>query len=139
MQLYQLDYLISPQLSEQDAKNIGEKIKSLVKKEGGFIKKTEILNRQVLAYEIKNSTEAFLTGLSFNLEPEKLKIIKDELTSEKNIIRHLMFKKIIVRTKPVRKRTTKPLKEVKGVELKPKQKVELKEIEKKLEEILGDQ
>ena len=88
MQLYQLDYLISPELSEQDARNIAEKTKSTVEKEGGSIEKTEVLNRQVLAYEIKKFTEAFLTGFSFNLEPEKLKIIKNELTSEKNIIRH---------------------------------------------------
>jgi len=138
MQLYQLDYLISPQLSEQDAKNIGEKIKSLIEKEGGSIEKAEILNRQILAYEIEKFTEAFLTGLIFNLEPEKLKIIKNELTSEKNIIRHLILKKIIVKTKPVRKRADKPLKEIEIVKSKPKQKVELKEIEKKLEEILGD-
>ncbi len=138
MQLYQLDYLISPKLSNQDAKNIGEKIKSLIEKEDGSIEKTEVLSRQVLAYEIEKFNEAFLTGLSFNLEPEKLKIIKNELTSEKNIIRHLMIKKIIVKTKPVRKRAAKPLKEVKIVKSKPKQKVELKEIEKKLEEILGD-
>ena len=138
MQLYQLDYLISPELSEQDAKNIAEKIKSTVEKEGGSIEKTEVLNRQVLAYEIKKFNEAFLTGLIFNLEPEKLESIKKELVSEKNIIRHLMLKKIIIKAKPVRKRTTKILKEVKTVKSKPKQKVELKEIEKKLEEILGN-
>jgi len=138
MQLYQLDYLVSPQTSEQDAQSIGEKIKSLIEKQGGSIVKTEPLIRQMLAYEIKKFNEAFLAGFIFNLKPEYLKEIEKELSLEKNILRHLMFKKKLVKIKKKRRKITKTPKEVKILKDKPKRKVELKEIEKKLEEILGD-
>jgi len=137
MQLYQLDYLVSPKASEQDAQSIEKKIESLIEQEGGSIVKTELLSKQVLAYEIKKFGEAFLAGLIFNLEPEKIEKIEKELRSEKNILRHLMFKKKIVRVKAKRRKTIKSFKEVKISKDKPRQKVELKEIEKKLEEILG--
>jgi small subunit ribosomal protein S6 len=136
MQLYQLDYLISPEISEQDAQTLGEKIKSLIEKDQGSIVKAELLSNRVLAYEVKNFTEAFLAGLSFNLEPEKLEEFKKALESEKNILRYMVFKKKLLKDKPRRKKTIKISKEIKI--LKPKQKVELKEIEKKLDEILGE-
>jgi len=136
MQLYQLDYLISPEISEQDAQALGEKIKSLIKKNQGSIVKTELLSNRVLAYEVKNFTEAFLAGLSFNLEPEKLEELKKTLESEKNILRYMVFKKKLLKDKPRTKKVIKVSKEIET--LKPKRKVELKEIEKKLDEILGE-
>ena len=138
MQLYQLDYLVSPKALEQDVQSIGEKIKSLIEKEGGSVVRTELLNKQVLAYEIKKFNQAFLAGLVFNLDPEKLEKLEKELRSEKNILRHLMFKEKLVKVKAKRRKTIKPFKEVKTLKDKIKQKVELKEIEKKLEEILGE-
>ncbi len=138
MQLYQLDYLVSPEASEEKVKDFGNKIKSLIEEKGGSIIKTEILIRQVLAYEIKKFNEAFLASLSFNLEPEKIGSIEEELKTEKNILRYLLFKKKIVRIKPKRRKTISFIKDVKALEIKPKRKVELKEIEKKLEEILGE-
>jgi len=138
MQLYQLDYLVSPDVSEEKAKDFGNKIKSLIEEKGGSIIKTEILIRQVLAYEIKKFNEAFLASLSFNLEPEKLGSVEKELKTGKNILRYLLFKKKIIRIKPKRRKAISFIKEVKTLEIKPKRKVELKEIEKKLEEILGE-
>ncbi len=136
MQLYQLDYLISPEISEQDAQALGEKIKSLIEKDQGFIVKAELLSNKVLSYEVKNFTEAFLAGLSFNLEPEKLEELKKTLEMEKNILRYVIFKKKLLKEKPRTRKVTKISKEIKIS--KPKQKVELKEIEKKLDEILGE-
>lgn len=138
MQLYQLDYLISPEISEQDAQALGEKIKSLIEKDQGSIVKIELLSNQVLAYEVKNFTEAFLAGLSFNLEPEKLEELKKTLESEKNILRYMVFKKRLLKDKPRTRRAIKISKEIKILKTKPKRKVELKEIEKKLDEILGE-
>jgi small subunit ribosomal protein S6 len=138
MQLYQLDYLISPEISEQDAQALGEKIKSLIEKDQGSIVKTELLSNRVLAYEVKNFTEAFLAGLSFNLEPEKLEELKKTLESEKNILRYMVFKKKLLKDKLRTRRTIKVSKEIEILKTKPKRKVELKEIEKKLDEILGE-
>lgn len=138
MQLYQLDYLISPEISEQDAQALGEKIKSLIEKDQGSIVKIELLSNQVLAYEVKNFTEAFLAGLSFNLEPEKLEELKKTLESEKNILRYMVFKKRLLKDKPRTRRVIKVSKEIKILKTRPKRKVELKEIEKKLDEILGE-
>jgi len=136
MQLYQLDYLISPEISEQDAQALGEKIKSLIEKDQGLIVKAELLSNRILSYEVKSFTEAFLAGLSFNLEPEKLEELKKTLETEKNILRYIVFKKKLLKEKPRTRKVTKISKEIEIS--KPKQKVELKEIEKKLDEILGE-
>jgi len=136
MQLYQLDYLISPEISEQDAQALGEKIKSLIEKDQGLIVKAELLSNRILSYEVKSFTEAFLAGLSFNLEPEKLEELKKTLETENNILRYIVFKKKLLKEKPRTRKVTKISKEIEIS--KPKQKVELKEIEKKLDEILGE-
>ncbi|MFQ6049710.1 MAG: 30S ribosomal protein S6, partial [Candidatus Paceibacterales bacterium] len=132
MKLYELTYLISPQLSEKDLKDAQERMNSLIQEEGGILNEVNLPTKKRLAYPVKKEKEAFGATLSFNLKPEKLKNLVKNLKSEVQILRYLIL--------------TKPhIKEISGrgkrLAKKPKlrkKKVELKEIEKKLEEILGE-
>ena len=80
---------------------------------------------------IKRRSQAYITTLNFHLEPEKLTNLEKKLKSENQILRYL----ILVKQLP--KKVEIPTKIPKKV-IRPKPKVELKEIEKKLEEILGE-
>jgi small subunit ribosomal protein S6 len=133
MKLYELTYLISPEVSEEELKSLNEKINSLIQKGAGALNEIKPPIKKKLAYPIKKQNEAFLIELSFYLEPEKLGSLEKELKAEKKILRYLILAKPKLKIIKLRKRPKKvipkPLKE---------KKVELKEIEKKLEEILKE-
>ena len=133
MKYYELTYLISPELSENELKETQEKIISLIKKGGGEIEKSNKPIKVKLKYPIKKQGEGFLGTLSFYCPPEKLKNLEEKLTKEGFILRYLilrkkLFKKLKVAEIKTEKKMIKPKKE---------KKIKLEEIDKKLEEILG--
>jgi len=146
MKFYELTYLISPQLSEEELKILGEKISSLIQKEGGVLNVISFPNKKNLFFPIKKQKEAFLSDLNFYLEAEKLGNLEKELKSEKKILRYLILTKKIPSAAQsrhfLRRGGILAGKKVSEVKIKPKKlaepKVELKDIEKKLEEILGE-
>lgn len=134
---YELTYLISPDLSEEESKITQDKIASLVKNEGGVLNGATTPINKYLGIPIKKKRSAYLSSLSFQLGPEKLENVREGLKQESRILRYLILTQPKVRETAVR--TRKPrLKEAQAEVKKPEAKVELKEIEKKLEEILGE-
>lgn len=129
MKIYEFTYLIEPDLSKEDINSLQETIKSFIEEEEGSITKINPPLKKNLAYPIKKNKEAFLADLTFDLNPDKLDSLKKKIKSEKRIIRYLLLKKKLLKKKLKVRATRKP---------QPKAKVELKEIEKKLEEILGE-
>jgi small subunit ribosomal protein S6 len=128
MKSYQLTYLISPRLNEEELKKIEEKLNSAIKEEGGILKNSEILGRKKLTSKIKREEEAVLVNLNFDLEPEKIENLKKEIKAESKILRYLLISK-----EEERKRAEAPkIKKIK------KEKVELEKIEEKLKEILNE-
>ena len=134
MKLYELTYLISPEFSEEELKSLNEKINSLIQKEKGVLNEAKMPMKKKLAYPIKKQREAFLINLSFYFQAEKLGSLEKELKSEKKILRYLILAKPKIKIAKVRKRPTKVISKIPVKE----KKVGLKEIEKKLEEILGE-
>ncbi len=130
MKHYELTYLISPDLSEQEANSLSLKIASffLAPEKQRILEKNLSLLKKHLSYTIKKKTAAYLATLNFEMKPEMLEGLKKQIKSEPKILRYL-----IILSKPtpeiVKKAATKS---AKG------KKVELEEIEKKLEEILRE-
>ena len=133
MKNYELTYLISPDFSEEEIKALQEKIVSQIQEIGGVLGEVSGSIKKILAHPIKRRISAFSATLSFQLPPEKLDLLHKRLKLESNILRYLIL------GKPARVSARKKVPEV---TIKPKKlakpKVELKEIEKKLEEILGE-
>jgi len=134
MKSYELTYLISPEVSEEELKSLREKINSLIQKEAGVLNEVQAPIKKKLAQPIKKQREAFLTNLSFYLEPDKLGNLEQQLKSEKKILRYQILARPEIKVAKVGK---KPPKVIPKIPVKEK-KVELEEIEKKLEEILGE-
>lgn len=132
MKLYEITYLISPDLSEEELRDFQEKIISFIQEQGGILGKTNSVTKKTLAYPIKKKEIAFFVNLDFQLQPEKIEILEKKLKKESKILRYLILRKELPKKVMIR-----PLKRPKRI-LKTKPKVELKEIEKKLEEILGE-
>lgn len=149
MKLYELTYLISPDLSEEELKNFSGKISNFIQEETGTLEKTTGPSKKKLGYPIKKKEEAFLVALNFSLNPEKLGNLEKKLKAENQILRYIILTKKAPE-KTLRPKLTslelaskeaspkiKKLPEVPPKITKPK-KVELKEIDKKIEEILGE-
>ena len=130
MKTYELTYLISPELKEEDIEKVLSKIESLLQKEGGILIENKKQKTVKLGYEIKNQKRAHLAVLKFQMSPKKQKSFQEKI---KDIPEILRFLTLTLEPVEVKKEVPKVVKKV------PKEKkVELKEIEKKIEEILGE-
>lgn len=140
MKLYELTYFISPQIKSEEIEKLNQEIGEFIQNNGGTIIKFDAPTPRSLAYQIKKESSVFLVSTEFNSEPEKTKELEKKLQKETRILRYLLtiktsgrrLKKRIIIEKPS---FTQPLKEKTK---KPGKKVELKEIEEKLDEILKE-
>ena len=130
MKSYELTYLISPDLSEEEAISLSTEITSLIQEKQGILEKNLSLLKKQLSFPIKEKTAAYLAGLNFQMKPEGLEELKNQIKSESRILRHLILFKESPE-KPVKTLVKEPKRIIKP-------KVELKEIEKKLAEILNE-
>jgi len=144
MKKYELTYLISPDLSGEEAKALSQKVSGFITKQGK-LEKTEDPFKKKLAYPVKDKTEAFLSLIVFSFEPEQLRILESNLKSDPKIIRHIITikkeeKKISERKleKVLTPKLEKNFEVKKETPITETKKVELKEIDQKIEEILKD-
>jgi len=152
MKSYELTYLISPDLSEEELKILSGKINNFIQEETGILEKTTEPSKKKLGYSIKKKEEAFLVTLNFSLNPEKLGSLEKKLKSENQIFRYIILtKKTPEKTlRPKRQPRAGPPRTETSLGLASKEpneppaqqpkteKVELKEIDKKIEEILNE-
>jgi len=133
MKLYELNYLISSNLEDEEKiKIFQEKINSFIQKEQGVLNRIIKPIKKILSYPIKKNNQAYLSTLSFYLNPKNLAHLEKKLKAENNILRYIIL------TKQPQKITKMKLEKFKKI-IKPKpKKVKLEEIEKKLEEILKE-
>lgn len=147
MKHYELTCLVSPQLSEEEIKDFQEKISSFAREQGGILTSFNNKNaiKRKLGYPIKTKgrprlivKEAYLAILSFSLEPAKIVELDKKLKSETQIIRYLLLTKTPPKSKIEVPKILPKAQEARTKGKPGEVKVELKEIEKKLEEILKE-
>ena len=134
MKYYQLTYLVSPDLSEQEVKSFQERINSLLQDEGGKIGESKNPIRKELEYPIRGKNKAYFFDLDFYLKPGNLKDLENKLKKESPILRHLITEKKLLKIEVPKKVKSK----LKPKKIKKKKKVKLEKIEEKLDEILGE-
>lgn len=158
MKNYDLCYLISPELKIEEANTLASKITGFVQNESGLIRKSENPVPKTLGYQIKKQRSALWVNLEFSLEPEKLNAIEEKIKKESKILRYLITVKNPPRREkekrtkgkeksPIGEKVSKEgnlvdssiIAPVKSLETKEtEKKVELKDIDEKLEEILKE-
>ena len=134
MRYYKLTYLITPDITEEEAKTIQESINALIQNEKGILTSgSSSLVKKTLGAPINKIKSAFIGNLNFGLDIEKIKEIQEKLVEKKEILRFMLLYQKPKKLEPEKPKRRPMLKEEKPTETK---KVELKEIEKKLDEIL---
>lgn len=130
MKRYELTYLFSPELNETDLQKIEEEIRVFITGNMGEVlsMKTDPAKRD-LGDEIKGKTSAQMSSIFFTLDPTHIAGLKKIMKDKDEILRHLL----------VNKREIEYYKKIERSESrKPSSKVDLKEIDKKIEEILNE-
>jgi small subunit ribosomal protein S6 len=161
MKVYELSYVISPEMTSEEATAKGKELELLVSGREGIIVKQLNPIARTLSYQIKKHASGFFGVLEFQMEPEKLPEIEAIVQKDGKIVRHM----VIIRKpqRPMKERRTRikpePVAEVekktdessfakasedeagaseKHADKKAiKEKVELKDIEEQLDELLG--
>jgi len=129
MRDYELTYLISKELNEEEAQNLQNKLISLIESEGGVLISQKAPIKKKLAYPVKKQPIAYLATINYQLAPEKLSDLEKKLKAEVSILRYLI---IVLPSLPQPAKPTVPLIKKPA----PTKKTKLEEIEKKLDEIL---
>lgn len=130
---YELTYLISPELSEEQMQTISQGVISYIEEQGGVLSGVQGKPlKKFLGHPIEDHTMAYVGTLKFSLPSEKTKSLEEKLKQEKQILRIMLI------TKPEKEKLNfrKIRKKFVPSNVVKKQKIELKEIDKKIEEIL---
>lgn len=131
MRSYQLTYLISPEANKDE---VAARMNALIQDEGGVLLFQRETQERDLGYPIAKRKRAFLSCSDFQIGPEKITSLKEKLGSESRVLRYFILVKKLAKTKARSIRRITP----RDSQTREAQKVELEEIEKKLEEILDE-
>lgn len=145
MKTYELTYIISSALGATESDNLKKDLESFIVSKEGVVLKSEKTMAQPLSYVIKKQSSGYYVILTFQALEDKIKEIKNNIEKNAGILRHLITIKKPVKEMKAR-RTKKPMaikeKTENSVFVHEKKetdgKVEIEEINKKLEEILSE-
>ncbi len=152
MKLYELYIILSPNLKEEEVGNLSSQITEELSKEGFSVTSSQVKPNERLTYKIKRFRQCHVLDMEIsssedNTFPEDL---EKSLLHNENILRHFVYSKSekdlekakpfpnfeqIRKSRPERKSSasseTLPI-----AEQKQEQKVDIEEVDKKLEELL---
>jgi len=148
MKTYELTYIISPEITSEEAEAKSKEFERILQDKEGVILSQTIPSARTLSYPIEGRSSGFFGIIEFEADPEKLPEIKETLNKDGKLVRYIVIIKKAVKVRKIRRQ--KPIENIEA-EQKPeakepaqtktpatKEKVELKDIEEKLEEILGE-
>jgi len=134
MKLYELTYLISPDLNEENIQKVISKIEFALQESKGILVETRKHKIMDLGNEIKKHKKALLAITKFQIAPENQKLLQEKIKQINEILRFSILNlkpRHIGKAAP--KLGKKPEQQIKTFK---KKKVELEKIEEKLEELL---
>ncbi|MBI4709411.1 MAG: 30S ribosomal protein S6 [Candidatus Portnoybacteria bacterium] len=141
--MYELTYIVNPNLSEAEVAAQSERTRGFINALSGEIKNERLGEKRKLAYLIKKEKFGFFVTLEFNIESDKVEELEKQMRLEPQILRHLLIVKqeakptpsYMMRSKerPIR---TQDIAASAKSHAQPTEKVKMEELDKKLDEIL---
>ena len=89
MPKYELMYILSSAVTDNDAPAISSEVEKFISDSGGTILSQELMGKKKLAYPISKTRNGFYILQTFNLEGGKLQALDNKLRSIEPIIRYL--------------------------------------------------
>lgn len=152
MKTYELTYIISPEITSEEAGAKAKEIESAVQNKEGTILKQLNPVAKTLAYPISKRASGFFVVLEFQLESEKLEELAEIIKKDGKIVRNMLIIKEAAKPKKERRIKVKSaaifeveqktgnneIPKPAAAKAEGKGKVELKDIEQKLNELLSE-
>ncbi len=132
MKQYELTFLAGPETIEGDISQIETTVVLAIKETGGNIRENKPLSRKKLEFPVKKKRGLVAITVCFEMASDRVEELEKILKQKSEIIRYLLLQK-----KPLKIRVFRE--ESKKISPRTEKKVELREIEDKLEEILGNE
>jgi len=141
---YEIAYIVSPKVPEADVVGEAGKITGFIQDANGIIGYIDEPRPRRLAYPINKFRDAYFGWTRFSTMPENLAAIEKKLKLDENIIRFLIVEAEEVPVAEIRTPRPRPSFVPKirtapapQAETPEKEKMDIGELDKKLEEILG--
>ncbi len=90
MPKYELMYILSSAVSDNDAPAVAAEVDKFIQDQGGKIISSEMLGKKKLAYPIKKTRNGFYILESFNFEGPKVSQLENKIRSIDSIIRFIV-------------------------------------------------
>ena len=150
MKQYELSYLLPPDMPEDQIRSTRDRVVGYIGELGGNLNESKEPVQKTLGRPIRNHQSAFIIASYFFIAPEKIQDLEKKIRSEKDILNFILVARKVKKIAPAHRRASFEKEVEAKIEAetsekgtpepqktqKPK-KVEIKEIEKKLDEILG--
>ncbi|MCU0678836.1 MAG: 30S ribosomal protein S6 [Planctomycetes bacterium] len=140
---YELLYIVSNKFTEDEVKPVIAKVNKLIEKNGGLITYQEEWGKKKLAYPIKLLNYGYYNLVEFNLTDGEISKLNQALTMESDVVRHQITTKRVKTEAEIKKEreisekiATQAIVKEKIAEEKKKGKVDLKELDERLDRIL---
>ena len=137
MRNYELTLLLKADLVESELQELLGEIASMLQDEGALIMSQDSKGKRALPASLKKHSEAELAVVKFALDPQKLGGVEKSLKAKENILRFALLSYL---PKKARERTIAQTISAPAIgEPTEEEKVEIGDIDKKLEEIFKDE
>ena len=135
MRNYDLTLISSPQLSDQETNDLFQQFVSFVQELGGILENQRLLGKKPLLAPIQGNKEGYLSTVTFSLNEENLPALEKKCKETSHILRFLLVRK----EKQARKARIASMPETIPAPAQKKEgKIDLKDIDEKLEEIFKE-
>lgn len=141
---YEIAYHLSPAVPEGDVLLESGKIAKLIEDSKGMVRHQEAPQKRRLYYPIKKERNSFFGWITFSMPPAELANFSKKLKTAENLLRHLIVEEEEIQVQPLRtyipRPVSKPRPQVSSAPTDAagsEEKLDLEELDKKLEEILG--
>lgn len=140
-QKYELAYLLSPAVPEEEVLAWAGKLAKLIEDAGGMVRYQETPAKRKLASAVKKEGNAYFGWTTFTAATEAIGALEKKLKAVENLLRYVLVteKEIVqpARTFAPRSFIAPRIKPPAIPAEKPEEKLDLEELDKRLEEILG--
>lgn len=92
MRDYEVMYIASPEVEEEKAQALAERLQGVVTDHGGEITKLDVMGKRRLAYEIKGFREGLYVLMNFKANPDAVNEMERIMRISDDVIRYLVVK-----------------------------------------------
>lgn len=136
MRNYDLTLIFSPLLAPEEANDLFQQFVSFVQEQGGILGDQRLLGKKPLLAPIRHAKEGYLAVITFSLNEEKLPNVEKKCKETPQILRFFIVKQV---KRAIKKARIAPTPEIAAPPAQRKdEKLDLQDIDKKLEEIFKE-